>query len=134
MLMIQLIKIFLIPKETNLLKKRFILVNHNPSNLNNNNTYLDSDNINEAIFNFKQCLLIIKGNTLFNKEIYDTFHDYKEFNFIDNNNNNNNENKNNNDNNNDNKINEENNNNNNSNNNNNNNKQEFNDTKIFQKQ
>ena len=115
------------------IKKRFILVNHNPSNLNNNNTYLDSDNINEAIFNFKQCLLIIKGNTLFNKEIYDAFHDYKEFNFIDNNNNNNNnENKNNNDNNNDNKINEENNNNNNSNNNNNNNKQEFNDTKIFQ--
>ena len=114
------------------IKKRFILVNHNPSNLNNNNTYLDSDNINEAIFNFKQCLLIIKGNTLFNKEIYDTFHDYKEFNFIDNNNNNNNENKNNNDNdNNDNKINDE-NNNNNSSINNNNNKQEFNDTKIFQ--
>ena len=112
------------------IKKRFILVNHNPSNLNNNNTYLDSDNINEAIFNFKQCLLIIKGNTLFNKEIYDTFHDYKEFNFIDNNNNNNNENKNNNDNN-DNKINDE-NNNNNSSINNNNNKQEFNDTKIFQ--
>ena len=113
------------------IKKRFILVNHNPSNLNNNNTYLDSDNINEAIFNFKQCLLIIKGNTLFNKEIYDTFHDYKEFNFIDNNNNNN-ENKNNNDNdNNDNKINDE-NNNNNSSINNNNNKQEFNDTKIFQ--
>ena len=111
------------------IKKRFILVNHNPSNLNNNNTYLDSDNINEAIFNFKQCLLIIKGNTLFNKEIYDTFHDYKEFNFIDNNNNNN-ENKKDNDNN-DNKINDE-NNNNNSSINNNNNKQEFNDTKIFQ--
>ena len=111
------------------IKKRFILVNHNPSNLNNNNTYLDSDNINEAIFNFKQCLLIIKGNTLFNKEIYDTFHDYKEFNFIDNNNNNN-ENNNDNDNN-DNKINDE-NNNNNSSINNNNNKQEFNDTKIFQ--
>ena len=111
------------------IKKRFILVNHNPSNLNNNNTYLDSDNINEAIFNFKQCLLIINGNTLFNKEIYDTFHDYKEFNFIDNNNNNN-ENKKDNDNN-DNKINDE-NNNNNSSINNNNNKQEFNDTKIFQ--
>ena len=60
------------------IKKRFILVYHNPSNLNNNNTYLDRDNINEAIFNFKQCLLIIKGNTLFNKEIYDAFHDYKE--------------------------------------------------------
>ena len=107
-------------------KKRFILVNHNPSNLNNNNTYLDSDNINEAIFAFKQCLLIIKGNTLYNKEIYETFHDYQKFNFLDNNNNSEN-NKNNNDS--DNKINDDNNNNNNKNN---KNKQEFNDTKIFQ--
>ena len=57
-------------------KKRFILVNRTPS------SFIGYDNVNEklteAIFAFKQALLIIKGNTFYNKEIYNTFNNCKE--------------------------------------------------------
>ena len=57
-------------------KKRFILVNRTPS------SFSEYENINEklieAIYSFKQALLIIKGNTFYNKEIYNTFINCKE--------------------------------------------------------
>ena len=57
-------------------KKRFILINKNPSKISDYDN--NNEKLNEAIFAFKQALLIIKGKTLYNKEIYNIFNNNKE--------------------------------------------------------
>lgn len=55
--------------------KRILLVNSSPSNGNN---YDDiNNNITEAISSFKQCLLIIKGYTIYVKDIHNAFEKYE---------------------------------------------------------
>ena len=68
-------------------KKRFILINKNPSKISDYDN--NNEKLNEAIFAFKQALLIIKGKTFYNKEIYNLFNNNKEielnYNIINNN-------------------------------------------------
>ena len=64
-------------------KKRFLLVNQSPSpsiiqenkendNNNDENDSIGNLNLNDAIRELKECILIIKGYNTYNKQIYDT--------------------------------------------------------------